>query len=193
MTRPRPPFFTPFLHLDQPRHTPRGNNSAVKRKIAAACVLPLALLVLVASSQARPAAQDDGCLAVQAGRGIVSFNAKGVVLGRFDQGRVDIEVPLQGDGNVRVFNVDKKLLLTETKTRYIGMLVRFRASGQFKVRVEAQGMELSLAGKGTATLNSEGWIDPGQYSTDAQSFCESHFQPMPDLPRKIVISEQTAS
>jgi hypothetical protein len=163
------------------------------RKIAAACVLPLALLVLVASSQARPAAQDDGCLVVQAGRGIVSFNAKGVVLGRFDSGQVDIEDPLQGDGNVRVFGGEKKRLLTDTKTRYIGTFVRFRASGQFKVRVEALGMELSLAGKGTATLNSHGWFDPGQYSTDAQSFCESHFQPMPDLPRKIVISEQTAS
>ncbi len=53
-------------------------------------------------------------------------------------------------------------------------------------------MELSFAGKGTATLNSDGYLDPGQYSIDAQSFCESHFQPMPDLPRKIVISEQTA-
>ena len=163
------------------------------RKLAAACVPLLALVVLVASSQAKPAAQDDGCLVVQAGRGIVSFNAKGLVLGRFDQGQVDIEDPLPGDGNVRVFNFDKRRVLTETKTRYIGERVRFRASGQFKVRVEALGMELSLAGKGTATLNSEGWIDAGQYSTDAQSFCESRFQPMPDLPRKITISEQTAS
>ncbi len=61
------------------------------RKIAAACVPLLALVVLVASSQAKPAAQDDGCLVVQAGRGIVSFNAKGFLLGRFDQGNVEIE------------------------------------------------------------------------------------------------------
>jgi hypothetical protein len=163
------------------------------RKIAAACVPLLALVVLVASSQAKPAAQDDGCLVVQAGRGIVSFNANGFLLGRFDSGRVDIEDPLQGDGNVRVFGEDKKRLLTETKTRYIGSFIRFRASGQFKIRVEALGMELSFAGKGAATLNSGGWSDPGHYSSDAQSFCESRFQPMPDLPRKITISEQTAS
>jgi len=164
------------------------------RKIAAACVPLLALLVLVASSQAKPDAQDDGCLVVQAGRGIVSFNAKGLVLGRFDQGQVDIEDPTPADGNVRILGFEKKRLLTETKTRYIGSLVRFRASGQFKIRVEAAlGMELSLAGKGTATLHSDGFIDAGQYSTDAQSFCETRFQPMPDLPRKIVISEQTAS
>ncbi len=163
------------------------------RKIAAACVPLLALVVLVASSQAKPAAQDDGCLVVEAGRGIVSFNAKGFLLGRFDSGQVDIEDPLQGDGNVRVFNFDKKRQLTDTKTRYIGERVRFRASGQLKVRVEAVGMELSFAGKGTATVNSDGFFDPGQYSTDAQSFCESRFQPMPDLPRKLTISEQTAS
>jgi hypothetical protein len=163
------------------------------RKFAAACAPVLALVVLVASSQAKPAAQDNGCLVVQAGRGIVSFNAKGFLLGRIDQGQVDVEDQFPGDGNVRIFNFDKKRLLTETKTRYIGERVRFRASGLFKIRVEALGMELSFAGKGTATLNSDGFSDPGQYSIDAQSFCESHFQPMPDLPRKIVISEQTAS
>jgi hypothetical protein len=165
----------------------------VTRKIAAACLPLLALVALAGSSQARPQAQDDGCLVVEAGRGIVSFNAKGFLLGRFDQGTIDIEDPLPDDGSVRVFAYEKKRPLTETKTRYIGSLVRFRASGLFKVRIEAVGMELSLAGKGTATLNSDGFFDAGQYSTDAQSFCESRFQPMPDVPRKIVISEQTAS
>jgi hypothetical protein len=163
------------------------------RKVTAACVPLLALVVLVASSQARPDAQDDGCLVVQAGRGIVSFNAKGFLLGRFDQGQVDIEDPLPGDGSVRISGFEKKRLLSETKTRYVGSLVRFRASGLFKLRVEAVGMELSLGGKGTATLNSDGFLDAGQYSTDAQSFCETRLQPMPELPRKIVISEQTAS
>jgi len=163
------------------------------RKIAAACLPLLALVVLAGSSQAGPDAQDDGCLVVTAGRGIVSFNAKGFLLGRFDQGQVDIEDPLPGDGIVRIFGFQKKRLLTETKTRYIGSLVRFRGSGLFKIRVEAVGMDLSLAGKGTATLSADGFFDAGEYSTDAQSFCESHFQPMPDLPRKIVISEQTAS
>jgi hypothetical protein len=163
------------------------------RKIAAACVPLLALVVLAGSSQAKPQAQDDGCLVVQAGRGIVSFNARGVVLGRFEQGQIDVEDPHAADGAVRVFAFEKRRPLTETKTRYIGSFVRFRGMGFFRIRVEAVGMELSLAGKGNATLYSDGFFDAGQYSTDAQSFCESRFQPMPDLPRKIVISEQTAS
>jgi hypothetical protein len=165
----------------------------VTRKIAAACLLPLALILLAGSSQARQAAQDDGCLVVQAGRGIVTLNAKGFLLGRFDSGLIDIEDPLHDDGNVRVFGFERRRLLTETKTRYIGALVRFRASGLFRVRLEAVGIELSLAGKGSALLTSDGFVDAGQYSIDAQSFCESRFQPMPDVPRKIVISEQTAS
>jgi hypothetical protein len=151
----------------------------------------LAFVLLAGSSQAGSVAEDDGCLVVQAGRGIVSFNAKGFLLGRFDDGQIDIEDPLQGDGNVRVFAYEKKRVLSETKTRYIGSLVRFRASGHFKVRVEAVGMELSLAGKGTATLTSDGFFDAGEYSTDAESFCESDLQPMPDVPRKLAIAEQT--
>jgi hypothetical protein len=161
------------------------------RKVAAACLPVLALVLLAGSSQARPVAQDDGCLVVQAGRGVVSVTAKGFLLGRFDQGLIDVENTLQGEDNVRVSGFDRKRLLTETKTRYIGSLVRFRASGPFKVRVEAVGMDLSLAGKGTATLTADGFLGAGGYSTDAQSFCESRFQPMPDLPRKLVIAEQT--
>ena len=67
------------------------------RKVAAAC-LPSARhsSLLAGSSQAGSVAQDDGCLVVNAGRGIVSFNAKGFLLGRFDQGQVDIEDPASG-------------------------------------------------------------------------------------------------
>jgi hypothetical protein len=163
------------------------------RKIAAACVPMLAVVALLTgSSQAGSEALDDGCLVVTAGRGIVAVNAKGFVFGRFDQGQVDIEDPVQADGNVRVFGWEKKRPLSDTKTRYIGFNVRFRASGLFRIRTEAIGMEVSLAGKGAATVSSDGFFDAGQYSTDAPSFCESHLQPMPDVPRKLVISGPTA-
>lgn len=161
------------------------------RKIAFACVPVLAVALLTGSSQAGSEAQDDGCLVVTAGRGIVTINAKGFVFGRFDQGQVDIEDPISDDGNVRVFGWEKKRPFSETKTRYIGSIVRFRASGLFRIRTEAIGIELSLAGKGTATLSSDGFFDAGEYSTDAPSFCESRFQPMPDVPRKFVISGPT--
>jgi hypothetical protein len=162
------------------------------RKLAFACVLLLCAIALLAgSSLAGSAAADDGCLVVTAGRGIVTTNAKGFVFGRFDQGQVDIEDPVSGDGYVRVFGYQKKRLLTDTKTRYIGFDMRFRASGLFRIRVEAVGIELSLGGKGSATVSSDGFLDPGQYSVDSTSFCESRFQPMPDVTRKLVIAEPT--
>jgi hypothetical protein len=150
-----------------------------------------AVALLSGSSLAGGEAQDDGCLVVSAGRGIVTVNAKGFVFGRFDQGQVDIDDPLPADGNVRVFGYEKKRPLSDTKTRYVGLNVRFRASGLFRIRTEAIGVDLSLAGKGTATVSSDGFFDAGEYSTDAESFCESGLQPMPDVPRKLVISEQT--
>jgi hypothetical protein len=161
------------------------------RKIPFACVAMLAVSLLAGSSQAGESAQDDGCLVVTAGRGVATVNARGFIFGRFDQGQVDIEDPIQTDGNVRVFGYEKKRLLGETKTRYVGVTVRFRASGLFRIRTEAIGIELSLAGKGTATLSSDGFFDAGEFSTDSDSFCESRFQPMPDTPRKLVISGQS--
>jgi hypothetical protein len=160
------------------------------RHIALVSMAALAAFIVVAVSQAGDVAQDDGCLVVDSGRGIVTVNARGFVFGRFDQGQVDIDDPAPSDGSVRVFGYEKKRLLGETKTRYIGYGVRFRANGLFRFRAEALGMELSLSGKGTATVSADGFFDAGTYSIDSASFCESHFQPMPDPPRKLVISEQ---
>ena len=161
------------------------------RKTALLLVLVVGAAVASASSQGGTAASDDGCLAVTAGRGVVSVNAKGFVFGRFDQGQVDIEDPVSDDGQVRVFGYQKKRLLSETKTRYVGFGVRFRASGLFRVRLEAIGIDLSLAGKGAATLSSDGFLDAGEFSIDSTSFCEARFQPMPDVPRKITIAAQS--
>ena len=154
-------------------------------------VLVAATAIAAGSSQGSAIAADDGCLVVDAGRGVMSTNVKGFVFGRFDQGQVDIDDPVSGDGQVRVFGYQKKRLLTDTKTRYIGFGVRFRASGLFRIRVEAIGVDMSLSGKGTATLSSDGFIDAGTYSSDAASFCDDHFQPLPDVPHKVVIATQS--
>lgn len=158
------------------------------RKIVLACVLLPVVAALAAASPAAPDTSEDGCLVVDSGRGIVTLSAKGFVFGRFDQGQVDIDDPVQGDGSVKVFGFQKKRLITETKTRYIGVSVRFRASGLFRIRLEAVGMDVSLAGKGTATLSSDNFIDAGKYSIDAASFCESRFQPMPDVPTRVAVA-----
>jgi hypothetical protein len=162
------------------------------RKTALVCALALAAALAASASQAGPAAPDDGCLVVSEGRGIVSVSARGFVLGRFDEGQVEITDPVEGDGNVKVSGYEKRQVLSETKTRYIGFYVRFRASGLFRVRVEANsGIEVSAAAKGTATLSSDDFVDAGEFSVDADSFCAEKFQPMPDVPKKYVIAGQS--
>ena len=49
---------------------------------------------------------------------------------------------------------------------------------------------MSLSGKGAGTVSSDGFIDAGTYSIDAASFCEDHFQPLPDAPHKVVVAAQ---
>jgi hypothetical protein len=161
------------------------------RRAALFSLLVVVCAVTAATSQGRTAAADDGCLVVDAGRGVITVNAKGFVFGRFDQGQVDIDDPTPADGQVRVFGYQKKRLLNDTKTRYIGFGVRFRASGLFRIRIEAVGVDMSLSGKGTASLSSDGFIDAGTYSTDAGSFCEEHFQALPDATRRVVIAQST--
>lgn len=163
------------------------------RKAALFATLAIVASLAASVSQAGPKATEDGCLVVRTGRGIVSVNARGFVFGRFDEGQVEIVDPVDGDGNVKVFGYEKKRPLTETKTLYIGFQVRFRASGLFRLRIEANsGIELSAAGKGTATLSSDDFLDAGEFSVDSVSFCEAKFQPMPDVPKKFAVVGQSS-
>jgi hypothetical protein len=152
----------------------------------------LALLVVLLAAAAVPGvvlageiAASDGCLVVQNAKGVVTVNAKGTIVGRFDQGgQVTITDPIAGDGTVRVTGYDEVERLTDTKKRYSGIsVVRFRASGRTTIRVEAIGIDLSAVGRGKVTLNGAGFFDPGTFSLDSNSFCQEGFKVVPDLPQ----------
>ena len=72
--------------------------------------------------------------------------------------------------------------------------VRFRSAGPTKLIVNAQSVDLSVAGKGTASLFLDRWIQDfaGKFSVDANSFCEDNFQKMPLNPTKFQISSPVA-
>jgi len=159
------------------------------RKAALLSALALGAALAASSSQATRSAPGDGCLVVRDGKGIVIINARGFVFGRFDQGSVTIDESAPG-GAAKVFGWEKKRLLSETRTQYIGYDVRFRASGLFRLTVNAVFIDISAAGRGVATLAAPDFLDVGKFSVDADSFCESGFQPLPDLPRKFVIASQ---
>ena len=94
----RASFFTVSLHVRSTRGTRRGAILRVEMRKIAVALLPRRAR---RCSSARPrrrgiARRTTAASSSSAGRGIVTFNAKGFVFGRFDQGQVDIDDPLTG-------------------------------------------------------------------------------------------------
>lgn len=159
------------------------------RTAALSLALALGAALLVSSSQARRGAPGDGCLVVRDGKGLVSLNARGFVFGRFDEGFITIDE--SAPGRAKVFGWQKRSFLSDTRTQYSGYPdVRFRAGGAFRITVSARFMDISAAGRGVVTLAAPDFLDAGTFSVDADSFCQSGFQPLPDLPRRFALGSQ---
>ena len=150
----------------------------------------------------------DGCLVIQEGLGKVTISlTRGVVFGRFQQGTVKIEDVVAGDGStVKVIagtsplpGVKATSPLPGVKPNdhlriYTGDQVRFRTTGAVRINVNAQLIDLSVAGKGTAVLWSADFEPDfsGTFSVDAASFCEDNFQQMPATATRFQISSPIA-
>jgi hypothetical protein len=153
--------------------------------------------VFAATGSARSATPGDGCLVVKQGYGKVTITlTRGVIFGRFQSGTL-VYVDNEADS---VANLPKVPGVVPTKTgdhtwQYgVADNVRFRSSGPTKLIVNAQWIDLSAAGKGTAKL----WVADfdqdiaGKFSVDDESFCEVGFQKMPLVPSKFLISSPVA-
>ena len=158
------------------------------RKLACLCIVACAAPLGVAASQAEPLTPRDGTLVVQNGRGIVAVSARGGIIGRFDSGRVLIEDPIESDGTPPVvYGAERVRDLSNSKTLYVGTDVRFRIiGGFFRVRVIATGTYVSVVGRGTATLSSDGFLDAGTFTLNGADPL-----PVPDVPQTFVIGAQT--
>ncbi len=93
---PRRPL-TLSLHEDHPRHTLRADTGSVMRKTFLLLAL-LALSLPVAGLASLSAG--DGTLSVEDGRGKVTIQARGGVIGRLDRGTVTIYDLTPEDANV---------------------------------------------------------------------------------------------
>jgi hypothetical protein len=166
---------------------------------AALIVVSGALAGLLATTgSARSSAPGDGCLVVSKGFGKVTITlSRGVVFGRFQEGTLAYS---DQDGDDTTTNLPKVPGVVPTKVNdhlwKFGPAanVRFRSSGPTKLIVNAQSVDLSVAGKGTATVFLNGWIQEfaGKFSVDDESFCEDNFQKMPLTPTKFQISSPVA-
>jgi hypothetical protein len=140
-------------------------------------------------------APGDGCLVVQDGSGVVTLNVlKGVVFGRFLQGRITVEDTVVGDGlvpTVRGYQTKTKI---GDRTRYESDTpVRFRASSGSKLVMNALFINLVFVGRGTAVLSSSGFQvsvpDTNLFSVDSASFCEDNFEDFPTKPTRYAIAD----
>ena len=154
------------------------------RRLLTSAVLVAALAVPTAAT-ARPHGPNDGTLSVQDGRGVITIQGRGGVIGSFARGAVTISDPIDGDGTGPiVFGDDWSKERNDTTTTWGGTHVRFRMiGGTFRVRVQGRGINLSFVGKATVTLNGAGKDDDGTYAVNGGAYTS-----IPDFPFPFVLS-----
>jgi hypothetical protein len=145
----------------------------------------LVMLALPAASAARTDAPNDGTLSVSDARGTITINGRGAVIGSFARGSVTISDPIDGDGTGPVVTGDDwSKERNDTTTTWGGTKVRFRMiGGTFKIVVRGRGINLSLVGKGTITLNGAGTGADGGYSVNG-----GDYSALPDFPATFLLS-----
>lgn len=137
-----------------------------------------AALALPTGSVAGMRGPNDGTLSVKDGRGVVTIQGRGAVIGSFAQGSVRITDPIEGDGTGPIVTGDEwSIERSDTTTVWGGTKVRFRnIGGTFKVVVRGRGINLSFVGKGTVTVNGAGTDNDGSYATNG-----AEYSPIPDF------------
>jgi hypothetical protein len=158
----------------------------------------LLALSLPVAGGAAPSA-DDGTLSIDGGRGKVTIDARGAVIGRLASGTVTIWDLTPEDANLPVVWGDDfpVRLVGETGVRYSGAGMRFRViGGRYRISVNGRDIDLSAVGKGWATLRAdEASFDPGVYSIDGAD-CSSareraSCKPLPELERRFQLGTVT--
>src|SRR5918912_507644 len=139
----------------------------------------IGVLALSLTAAVRAARTDtgEGTLQVKNGHGTFIINARGGIIGSFAKGRVVITDPIDGDGTGPIVSGDDwHKERSDTTDVFGGTKVRFRLiGGTFRIRVIGTGVNLSVVGRGTVTLNGQGTDDDGTYSVDSAKFA-----PVPD-------------
>jgi hypothetical protein len=120
----------------------------------------LALSLPVAGLASQTAGE--GTLSVEDGRGKVTIQARGGVIGRIDRGTVTIVDLTPEDANIpAVFGDDQPVVLvSENGFKYTGAGMRFRViGGRYRIMIQGRGIDLSAVGKGFGSIKG----DPGQF------------------------------
>lgn len=165
----------------------RGASILRPMRRSLALVALLALTIPLAGYAAVRAGE--GSLSVENGRGKVTVQAKGAILGKIAGGSVVIfdltpndayEPYVSGDDYVR--------LVGETGIQYGGRNLRFRMiGGSYRVVIKGTGIDLSVVANGFAVLEGD-TNEPGVYSADGaecRGASAASCKPMPDRAKQV--------
>jgi hypothetical protein len=164
-----------------------GSILTLMRRLLTFAVLAFALALPVGAA-ARQRGPNDGTLSVNEGRGVITIQGRGGVIGSFAKGSVLINDPVDGDGTGPIVTGDDwSRIKTDTATLWGGTKVRFRIiGGTFRIVVRGRGINLSFVGKGNVILNGAGTDDDGIYSVNG-----SDYNPIPEFPLPFQLTATT--
>lgn len=129
----------------------------------------------------------EGTLSVEDGRGRVTLQARGGVIGRLEKGMIRICDLTPDDSNVPfVWGDDQpRELIGDDCIRFAGSSLRFRlVGGGYRIVIVGRGIDLSAVGRGAGTIRGDA-ESPGVYSLnggDCRS-SKSSCTPLPELER----------
>ncbi len=139
-------------------------------------VIPLfVLLLLPGAAIGMPRATGDGTLSVRDATGTITIRAsRGAVLGNVDKATTLVFkdfIPTDGSGPI-VFGAegrqDKEDGIT---TVYYGKDIKFRLiGGRYFLKVVGSGIDLSVVGQGSVTLEGGDLIDDGEYAFNGDDY-----------------------
>ena len=161
-------------------------------------VLLVFLLAVPAAAAAVAVSTGDGELSVDSGRGKVTVDARGGVIGRFTDGKVSIlDLSPEDAFNPVVFGDELPPVDLVSGARvYRGTNVRFRlVGGRYRVVVHAVGIDLSAVGNGLVWLESDGSRFPGTYSLDGDDcqLARAKCKPLPELRTRFTLGTGDAA
>ncbi len=150
-----------------------------------ACSVVTAAALVATAGAAEPAV---GSLSLEGGRGTVTLDLRGVVLGRLTTGSLRVTDTTPRDRHAALV-VGRKLTQERLGPRtvvYRGQGLRFRMlGGGYKITIRGSGISLSVVGKGAVSLDGEPRFaadDAGVYSFEEGVDCSAEPELCTPLP-----------
>lgn len=158
-----------------------------------ACTVALAAALAVTAGAGEPEA---GSLSLERGKGVVTLELRGVVLGRLTAGSLRVVDTTPRDRHT-AYVVGRKLTQERLGPRtvvYRGQGLRFRMlGGGYRITIRASGISLSVVGRGVVVLDGEPRFagdDAGVYSFEDGVDCGVEPElctPLPSEPQRFVL------